>query len=276
MSVLSAEPATIDVSGTPRVPFARLVKVELRKLVDTRAGRWLLGITLGVLALVTGIVLLVAAFQDDFTMSLSDWQGMLSFLMSLLLPAIAITSITSEWGQRTSLFTFALEPHRLRVVAAKLVAVVLLAVATLVFAAVLAVVANVLMSVVTGQEAAWSVDGEDLAWNIYLQVAYFLMAFGLGMVFLNTAGAIVVYYVVALVLPQIVYGAVYVLVSWGPEVIPWLDLRFSVAQYLGQMPPPEAGGAPDFGIAPVVVTALLWIVVPFVIGVTRIRRVELK
>jgi ABC-2 type transport system permease protein len=34
---------TLDVSGTPRVPFTRLVSVELRKALDTRAGRWFTG-----------------------------------------------------------------------------------------------------------------------------------------------------------------------------------------------------------------------------------------
>src|SRR5690606_4484257 len=135
----------MDVSQTRRVPFLRLVGVELRKLTDTRAGRWLLGINVGILVLVTGIILVIAYFQDEMRLSLGDWQGVLGFLMSLLLPAIAIISITQEWGQRTALFTFALEPHRLRVVLSKLTAVVTLAVLTLVFAAVVAVIANLAM-----------------------------------------------------------------------------------------------------------------------------------
>ncbi len=36
------EGQVLDVSGTPRVPFARLVSVELRRARDTRAGLWLL------------------------------------------------------------------------------------------------------------------------------------------------------------------------------------------------------------------------------------------
>ena len=31
--------ATLDISRTPAVPFGRLVRVELRKMADTRAGR---------------------------------------------------------------------------------------------------------------------------------------------------------------------------------------------------------------------------------------------
>jgi hypothetical protein len=274
-AVVDDSPVTIDVTRTPTVPFGRLVSIELRKLFDTLAGRWLVGITLGILVVAVVIVVLVAASDDEFTMSLYDWQGMLTFLMSLLLPAIAVTSITQEWGQRTGLTTFALEPRRDRVIAAKLTAVVLLALGTLVFATALAALGNIAVGAVGGQDVSWSIKGPELGWNLAIQMAYFLMAFGMGMVFLSTPGAIVAYYVVALVLPQIVYGAIYVLVSWGPKVIPWLDMRFAVAAYRDEMPPAE-GAVPDFGIGPVLFSFALWVVVPFVVGLWRIRRIELK
>ncbi len=38
-------PMTLDVSQTRSVPFGRLVSVEIRKMADTRAGIWLLGLT---------------------------------------------------------------------------------------------------------------------------------------------------------------------------------------------------------------------------------------
>jgi hypothetical protein len=44
---------------------------------------------------------------------------------------LAILSVTSEWSQRTALVTFSLVPDRRRVLAAKLVAVVVLAVAVM-------------------------------------------------------------------------------------------------------------------------------------------------
>ena len=42
----------LDVSRRPAIPFSRLVSVELRKMVDTRAGRWLLISIAGLTALV--------------------------------------------------------------------------------------------------------------------------------------------------------------------------------------------------------------------------------
>lgn len=264
----------LDVAGTPKVPFGRLVSVELRKMTDTRAGRWLLGITVGVLVLVAGIIVTVSLFDEDFTMSLGDWQGALTFLTTLLLPTIAIMSVTQEWSQRTGLVTFALEPYRLRVVLAKLAAVTILAIATLVVAAAVGATGHAIMGA-TGDGVSWELDGTDLGWTLYLQLVYFLMAFGLAMVFLSTPGAIFVYYVVALVLPQIVYGMVYFLLSWGPDVVPWLDLSYAVGAFRDELP--EApGGTPELGVGPILVTFVLWVVTPFAVGLRRILRAELK
>ena len=272
MTTTTASPA-IDVSRTPPVPFGRLVGVEMRKLTDTRAGRWLLGITVGVLFLVAGIIITVAVFDENFSMSLSDWSGALTFVTTLLLPTVAIMSVTQEWGQRTGLVTFALEPNRLRVILAKLVAVLLFALATLLTAAVVAVAAHAVLDSIG--EVSWSIEGTDIAWTLYLQLVYFLMAFGLAMVFLSTPGAVVLYYVVALVLPQIVYGMLYFLLSWGPDVVPWLDLSYAVAAFRGQLPDVPSG-TPDLGVGPILLTFVLWVVLPFVVGGRRILRTELK
>ena len=275
MTATTADAAvpTIDVTGTPQVPFLRLVGVEARKLTDTRAGRWLIGITLGLLVVVAGIILVVAIADENFTMSLAEWQNTLSFLTTLLLPTVAIMSLTQEWSQRTGLVTFALEPKRMRVVRAKMVAVGAFAVATLLFAALVAVVAHAILGAT--EDVTWELDGSAIGWTVYLQLAYFAMAFGLAMVFLSTPVSIVVYYVVALVLPQIVYGMLYFLLSWGPDVVPWLDMSYAVSQHTGDLPAPPSG-APDLGIAPIFVSFALWVVLPFVIGLLRVRRIELK
>ena len=52
----------IDVSGTPHVPLTRLVRVELRKALDTRAGRWLV---IAILGLVVVIEVIYAFAADD-------------------------------------------------------------------------------------------------------------------------------------------------------------------------------------------------------------------
>lgn len=271
MSTATAAPA-IDVSQTPRVPFLRLVGVEVRKMVDTRAGRWLIGITLGLL-LVAMVIALLVAVLNDFDTSLAMWLQVLTVPMSLLMPTIAIIAITQEWGQRTGLTTFALEPHRVRVIAAKLVSVLVLAMATIVFAVVMAVLGNLLYQVFSGNQPGWDVESKVLIWTITLQLAYFVMAFGFGMVFLSTPAAIALYYVVSLLLPMMVYGTLLAFFEWAGNVIPWLDLGIAAAPLYGESMP----GVPT-DLAPYQFTFafVLWVVVPVAVGLWRINRVELK
>ena len=269
MSATVSSP-TMDISDTPRVPFARLVSTELRKMTDTRAGRWLLGITVTALVAVMVIALLVAVF-NDLMISLDDWIEILPIPISLLLPVIAITAITQEWGQRTGLVTFSLEPRRSRVVLAKFAAVVTFAVLTLLLAVALGVLGNVLFGVFGTLEPSWDLDLTGFGWALFTQIALFVMAFGFGMVFLSTPVAIVVYYVISLLLPLMVYGAVYALVSWGPDVIPWLDLGFAIAPFTTPELP-----KPDLAEAQLAFTTFVWVILPLLIGMWRIRRGELK
>ena len=40
MTATAIDPTTLDLSGTSQVPMSRLARVEFRKSLDTRAGRW--------------------------------------------------------------------------------------------------------------------------------------------------------------------------------------------------------------------------------------------
>src|SRR3954471_17553826 len=100
---------TLDISSTPRVPLSRLVRVELRKLVDTRASRWLL-ITIGVItALIILIVFLTAKTSDR---TFINFMGATATPQGFLLPVLGILLVTQEWTQRTALVSFTLVPAR--------------------------------------------------------------------------------------------------------------------------------------------------------------------
>ena len=125
------------------------------------------------------------------------------------MPVLAIISITSEWSQRTGLVTFTLEPRRLRVVWAKFVAVLILAVATLVLAIVLGAIGTLIGAAITGDDPVWNLDGTcSFDWSVLQQhrrTSRSAFAFAT-LVFLNTPAAIAVYYVVSLILPIAVDG----------------------------------------------------------------------
>ena len=273
MSTATATPdiPRLDVSGTPRVPFGRLVSVEARKMRDTRAGFWLLLIT-GLLLVATAVIALLVIVLNDLNPGFGDWATQIMVLpLSLLLPVFAITTVTSEWGQRTSLVTFTLEPHRSRVLLAKLVVVLVLVVGVVALALLLAAAGVALQEAIGGAQADWTIDGSVLAWTFVNQLAYFLMAFGFGLVLLNSAASVVIYYVVALLLPLMVWGPVYGLVSWGPDVIPWFDIGFATAPLTSSDVP-----RPDEVYAQVAVTITAWVVLPMVVGLRRALRTELK
>ena len=111
---------------TPRIPFTRIVGVELRKSFDTRSGLWLL-ISIGLAALVTTGAVIAWAPTDEFRYS--QFTLAIGMPMSIILAIITVLSVTAEWSQRSGLTTFTLVPHRGRVMLGKALSACLVAVA---------------------------------------------------------------------------------------------------------------------------------------------------
>lgn len=262
----------IDISQTESVPFARLVKVELRKMVDTRSGFWLLLVTGLLLVLASVITLLVIGLNDDVTVNLqSAFTEILLLPLSLLLPVIAIQVVTSEWSQRTALVSFTLEAHRMRLMLAKLVAVGILAVSTLVLAFVLGLVLTAVGAGLGGYTADFGIDGQHVTATVLVQVLYFLMAFGLAMVVLNTPAAVASFYVVALLLPLMVYQILYFTLEWTQDLIPFIDLQFASTPFLYGW-----GDVEGQDVAALLVAIAIWVVAPLVFGFRRVLSTEPK
>lgn len=262
----------LDISQTARVPFSRLVRVEWRKMLDTRGGFWLMVATGILLVITVGLVLLVVALTDDpLEIGAAGFSQILTIPLSLLLPVFPILTVTSEWGQRTGLVTFALEPHRFRVMLAKAASVVLLALATIAVALVLGAIGNVTAAAMDGIDAEWDLELGTLVLTILLQLLYFLMAYAFGTVFLNTPAAIAFFYVIALILPLFVYSTLYAFFGWAQDLIPWIDLNYASAPFLD---PDEDATAMD-GMR-MLVNVFIWIVVPLVFGMRRIQESEPK
>src|SRR3954449_10267144 len=138
-----ATPIRVDTGNVHARPaLGRLVAVELRKMVNTRAGFWL---QIAMVALTAVVVIAHRVFGDggDHT-----FAGVLDVGLqpaAVLLPVTGILLVTSEWSQRTGMITFTLVPVRSRVLGAKLIASIVLALATLVMS-VAVVAAGVLVA----------------------------------------------------------------------------------------------------------------------------------
>ncbi|GAA2151959.1 hypothetical protein GCM10009844_34740 [Nocardioides koreensis] len=265
-----AEPApgfTLDVSGTRPVPFSRLVNVELRKMADTRAGRWLLISIAAVTALVLVIQLSVVLSQGLFV-ELRDFTVAMNTPMGVLLPVLGVMSVSSEWGQRTAMVTFTLEPSRLKLVLAKFAATMLVAVAAVVVGMALSVVLNLVYGSLSGHHVIWGFGTPDVFYVLLLHIFGMASGFAFGMLFLNTAAGIVVYFVYSFVLPGLFQlGAA--LMGWFADLQPWID--FGAAQN-----PLIDGNLTGTQWAHLAVSGLIWLVLPLAVGAWRVLRAEVK
>ncbi len=245
---------------TTGVPFTRLVHVELRKMLDTRAGRWLL---IGIAAIIA-VALTIMFFNNGGQHSFGDYLQATTMPMAIILPVVGILAVTSEWSQRTGLVTFGLEPRRIRVAWAKLVSALGVGVAAFALALALAGVAHQAAITFRGIDADWSIGGLVLlgaAGYVLLGVA---QGVGFGMLFKNTPAAIVVYFV----LPT-AWSILGSMVSWLRSASEWLDLN-------QMMQPLFEGSLTGEQWTHLGASVALWVVLPLAVGIWRLTRAEVK
>lgn len=257
---------TLDISGTSKTPFHRLVRVELRKSYDTRAGFWLLA-TIGLIVLAAEIIVLAVVTTQDEAISFGDFIGTAAFLTSFLLPVLGIMVVTTEWSQRSAMVTFALEPRRPHVIAAKALVGVLLTLATVAISIAIGAVCNGLYRVIEGH-ADWSFGWPDFFAFLLTQVLAMLGGFALAALLLNTPAAIVLFFVYKWVLPGIFeIGAQ--LIGWFGDIRPWLDFQTAQSAIWDW-----SSSGEDW--AQLVVSGILWLGLPLGFGIWRILRAEVK
>ena len=120
---------------------------------------------------------------------------------AVLLPVVGILLVTSEWSQRTGLITFALVPVRSRVLGAKLIASLVLAVAMLVMS--VAVVAAGVLVAAPGIDGTWSDAAPLIGQSAVYVTAAMVTGVAFGAILLASAPAIVALFA----LPTVVDGA---------------------------------------------------------------------
>ena len=192
----------------PAVSFPRLTFVELRKMVDTRAGFWL---QLGTAALTLGVVILFCIFADTKDLILRDAFALAITPASILLPIIGILLVSSEWSQRTALITFTLVPKRMRVMSAKIAAGVVLGAIVLVIGLVVSVIA---IAIVGG---AWTMGPIVFLQICVLLTTSMLSGVAFGAAFLNSAAAVVLYFAL-----PIAFGALAAIPIFN-DAAGWID-----------------------------------------------------
>lgn len=137
----------------------------------------------------------IAAVGDPAEQTLTGFFFPAVGLASILLPVLEILSVTSEFSQRTSLTTFALVPQRERVVAAKLLAGVVLALGAVLDCLVVAAAATALVPAIGDADGSWNLGVSDLAQGALYQTLGALGGAAIALVLMRSAPAIVLAYV---------------------------------------------------------------------------------
>jgi hypothetical protein len=250
---------------TPRIPLARLTRVELRKMFDTRSGFWLMASLLITALLATAGVILWAPDSD---LTYTTFVSAIRFPMAVILPLIAILSITSEWSQRSGLTTFTLVPHRSRVIGAKAISSVAVGVVATLLALAIGALGNVAGTAITGTALVWDASLTDCLSIVLGSTLSLLTGFMLGVLIRATTGAIVAFFVYTFLLPTVLSLAASQ--DWFHDLQPWVDVQFAQAP-LFNFETPTADQWAQIGF-----TGLIWLILPLIVGLRFVVRSEVK
>jgi ABC-2 type transport system permease protein len=251
-------PTTVRPSSSTGPSLARLTRIELRKSVDTRAGRWLL-VGVAAIGVALTFVTVLAGGASDHTFA--DGAGNIQGAMTILAPVLGILLITSEWSQRTALQTFALVPRRGRVVSAKLLAGAVLSQLVAVFGVALSLLATAVAS--HPASGSWHHLGLVVFGSLLVQLLAVLSGMAFGLLLLNSAVAIVLNFLVPTAW-TIISTSIHALHG----VRSWLDITRPSSDLL-------SGSMSGQRWAQLGVATLIWVVALLIAGVVRLRRKEI-
>ena len=188
--------------------------------------------------------------------------------IGVILPIVAILSVTSEWSQRTGLTTFTLVPHRSRVVTAKAIASVATGVVSVLLAFAIGTLGNLVGAAIAGVDTVWDATVMDCVYILLANVLGLLVGFMLGVLIRNSAGAIVGYFVYSALLPTI-FGVLAETQQWFRDLQPWVDFNFAQSALFN-------GALTADQWAHLGVTGLVWLLVPTGVGLWLVARSEVK
>ena len=234
-------------------------------MFDTRSGFWLIA-SIGI----TGVIATIAtiAFAPDKDLTYYNFAAAIGFPITVILPMVALLSITSEWSQRSGLTTFTYVPSRQRVVWAKTLSSVTVAVASMVFAFAVGAVGNVVGSTIAGTPTVWDLSVGHALTIVLGNLTCLLIGSMIGMLLRSSAGGLVVYFVITLLVPDL-SGLLASSQEWFRHLQPWVDLSFAQGFLFEGM----HTGAQWAHIA---TTVLIWIVLPGALGLRLVMRSEVK
>jgi ABC-2 type transport system permease protein len=263
MTAITTDQVRVPRAAVHQIPLTRTVRVELRKMFDTRSGFWLIASIA-----ITGLIATVAtvAFAPDDDLTYYTFAKAIGFPITVILPMVALLSITSEWSQRSGLTTFTYVPNRRMVVSAKTLSSITVAIASMLFAFAIGAVGNVVGSSIAGTPTVWDVSVGHALTIVLGNLTCLLTGTMLGMLLRSSAGGLVTYFVITLLVPTM-SGLLATSQEWFANLQPWVDLNFAQG-FLFQ------GMTSAAQWAHVATTVAIWIVLPGILGLRFVMRSE--
>jgi len=239
------------------IPFTRLLRAEWQKTTGTRAARWLLAA--GAVSTI-GALLIPLLFPHDVTQSRASYLAWAGLGLTRLLPVVLMLAMTAEWSQRTAMTTFTQEPHRGRVLTAKVLTGLGISLAGASFAF-LAAQLVVLAARAAGRDIAVGWNWPQLAGFAVFVLLTSSIGIAFGALLHNTAVAIVTYFALG--------GALSLLMLPALETAGrWVNTGQTYGWVLyGQW----AGHGRQ-----IVTSTLLWVVLPLILGLARTLHREVR
>jgi ABC-2 type transport system permease protein len=265
MTTIVLDPGLKQHTPVHQVPLSRVTRVELRKMFDTRSGFWLMA-SIVIAALLSTVATIL--FAPDADLTYYTFAKAIGFPMTVILPIIAVLSITGEWSQRSGLTTFTLVPRRNRVILAKVIASVIVGVASMLFALATGVAGNLVGTAIAGTDLVWDVSFAHGVNIVLGSLLCLLTGTMLGVLFRSSPVALVAYFVYSLLLPTL-SGLLASSQEAYRDLQPWVDLNYAQSALF-------EGSLTGEQWAHVAVTATIWVVLPALIGLRRVMRSEVK
>lgn len=270
-TTVQAAPVRTKGSAPPRatthapIPFRRVLGVELRKMFNTRSGFWLMA---SIVILAVGATAATIMFVSNDDLDYGRFAGAIGTPMAVILPIVAILSVTSEWSQRSALTTFTLVSSRERVIGAKLLLTIAIGVVSMVVTLAVGALGNLIGSAIAGVDPTWGFSLREFGQIVLANEIGMLIGFMLGVLLRCSPAAIVGYFVYSLVLPT-VSGALASTQQWYADNAGWVDLNWTTYKLFDSTLTTQEWT--QLGVA-----GTIWLILPLLVGLVLVRRSEIK
>ena len=240
----------------PAQRFTTQLRVETRKLLDTRGGLAVIGLVIA--TCLFALIWLVS--QSKYPPTFHRYSTGVANIVAFLIPVVTLMAMTAEWTQRTALTTFTMSPRRGRVLTAKFLAGLAVSTAVLVTVLLLAAATTGLGGLIHG-DASWELMGSDIRTYFIIMFLEVVMAAAFAALAGHTAVALVAYFIFPSAWAAFASN---VLGRTGE----WFDI-FAAYDRLSSSHPFDSLGKTLTSVG-------CWIAVPAVLGIRRSLHREIK